>query len=216
MQGTKINNEMILRIMTGFMLIPLIIGSIVFSKLLLQSIIFVVSIGMLMEWYNMTHTDTKTLLLGILVIAVPMSSLLSLTFVDDDYIYTFLTYAVIIGATDIFAMFGGKLLGGPKLASKISPQKTWSGLFVGVIIACSMTYLITKLPSYYFPLIGAKFLLFSALLACMAQVSDLFISCFKRKFSAKDTGNLLPGHGGVLDRFDSLILTAPILLFVIV
>lgn len=216
MQGTNFSNQMILRIMTGFMLVPIILGAIVFSKMLLQSIIFAISIGMLLEWYNMTHTNTRTLLMGILVVALPMSSLLSLTFIDDDYMYTFLTYSMIICFTDLFAMVGGRLIGGPKLASKISPQKTWSGLFAGIAFACIAAYIVSRLPSYHFPLEGNKLILFSALLACTAQASDLFISIFKRKFSLKDTGNLLPGHGGVLDRFDSLILTAPILLFVVV
>lgn len=216
MPEIKLNNQMILRIFTGFMLAPIIFGAIIYSKLLLQGLIIAVSVGMLLEWYNMTHTDTRTLLLGILVVALPMSCLLSLTYMDDNYIYTFLTYGLIICFTDSFAMLGGRFLGGPKLAAKISPQKTWSGLFVGILSACLVTFCITKLPSYFFPIAGAKLIIFSALLAVTAQLSDLLISYFKRKFSLKDTGSLLPGHGGVLDRFDSLILTAPILLFVIV
>ena len=118
-------------------------------------------------------------------------------------LYIFLT----VWAVDIFAMFSGKLFGGPRMAPRISPNKTWAGL-VGAVIGSSIVALIT----YYsanslialtptLPLI----LLLGGVLAVVSQTGDLFESALKRKYDLKDTGSILPGHGGVLDRVDGLI-----------
>lgn len=214
MLGNKITNEMILRIMTGIMLAPLILGAIIFSKTLLDGIIFAVSVGMFFEWYNMTHSDKKILIIGLLIIAIPMGSLHAISELNPNYIFIFITYAAIIGSTDIFSLVGGKIIGGTKLAPQISPKKTWSGLASGVVAASFFAHLISYLPGYDFPLSGFSLTIFGAITAIFAQMSDLLISYFKRMFELKDTGDILPGHGGVLDRFDSLILTAPILLYI--
>ena len=211
----KITNEMLLRVMTGLMLVPLILGSIIFSKTMLQILLLAISVGMLLEWFDMAKDDRKILWMGIVIIAIPMSSLFALTMMLYYYVYTFLTYAAIICFTDMLAMFGGKYFGGPKLAQNISPNKTWSGLATGVLSATLATFMLSLLPGYDFEYTGFSLAIFTILMALTAQASDLLVSFFKRKFKLKDTGALLPGHGGILDRFDSLILTAPILLFVV-
>lgn len=118
-------------------------------------------------------------------------------------LYIFLT----VWAVDIFAMFSGKLFGGPRMAPRISPNKTWAGL-VGAVIGSSIVALIT----YYFAnsLIALTptlpvILLLGGVLAVVSQTGDLFESALKRKYDLKDTGSILPGHGGVLDRVDGLI-----------
>ena len=118
-------------------------------------------------------------------------------------LYVFLT----VWAVDIFAMFSGKLFGGPRMAPRISPNKTWAGL-MGAVVGATMVALIT----YYFSnaLVSLRptlpvILLLSGLLAVVSQMGDLFESALKRKYDLKDTGSILPGHGGVLDRVDGLI-----------
>jgi phosphatidate cytidylyltransferase len=133
----------------------------------------------------------------------------------EDSKHIFITYALIICTIDTFAMFGGRTIGGPKLAPKISPNKTFAGLFVGVVASMAIVQLLTFIPNYYFPYQGWSLSIFAAILSIIAQASDLFISYFKRHFGLKDTGNLIPGHGGILDRFDSVIFTAPILVYVV-
>ena len=118
-------------------------------------------------------------------------------------LYIFLT----VWAVDIFAMFSGKLFGGPRMAPRISPNKTWAGL-MGAVVGASIVALIT----YYsanalvaLTLTLPVILLLGGVLAVVSQMGDLFESALKRKYDLKDTGSILPGHGGVLDRVDGLI-----------
>ncbi len=108
-------------------------------------------------------------------------------------------------ATDVGAYFVGRNVGGPKLAPRISPNKTWSGLIGGMLGAGVAGAVIGLLVG------GAVMLLFagSVALAVIAQGGDLIESGLKRKFNAKDASNLIPGHGGFLDRFDGYLTAMP-------
>ncbi len=111
----------------------------------------------------------------------------------------------VVWATDIAAYFAGRGLGGPKLAPSISPKKTWAGLAGGVAAAAAVGAAAS-------PWLGQAGLLalatLSAALAIVSQVGDLFESSLKRRFGAKDSSNLIPGHGGLLDRIDGLLAAA--------
>ena len=112
-----------------------------------------------------------------------------------------------VWAVDIFAMFAGKLIGGPKLAPVISPNKTWAGMF-GAVLGALIGAVLTFLTIVGFGFGAADFIalvVIAPLLAVTAQVSDLFESAIKRKYDIKDSGALIPGHGGLLDRVDGLI-----------
>jgi len=117
---------------------------------------------------------------------------------------------MVIWATDTAAYFVGCNLKGPKLAPKISPNKTWSGLIGG--ICASM--LIGLIASLMFQETALFFIAFSGVLAVVAQLGDLLESKVKRTFNIKDSGNLIPGHGGILDRLDGLTLTAPFVMII--
>jgi phosphatidate cytidylyltransferase len=112
----------------------------------------------------------------------------------------------IVIATDVGAYFTGRTLGGKKIAPSISPSKTWSGLFGGMIAAGLLAVVMAaQFPS---PMSVSEFGLtaaFGALLAIVAQTGDFFESWMKRRAGVKDSGSLIPGHGGVLDRIDGLI-----------
>jgi len=131
----------------------------------------------------------------------------------------FLFIILICIFTDIGGYVFGKVFKGPKL-TKISPNKTYSGLlgsFIFPVIVSLIynkyytltgTYFSSKLPGVNFEL---NFLFFILFISMISQLGDLIISFFKRKAKVKDTGNLLPGHGGLLDRIDGLIFVIPIL-----
>jgi len=131
----------------------------------------------------------------------------------------FLFIILICIFTDIGGYVFGKVFKGPKL-TKISPNKTYSGLlgsFIFPVIVSLIynkyytltgTYFSSKLPGVNFEL---NFLIFILFISMISQLGDLIISFFKRKAKVKDTGNLLPGHGGLLDRIDGLIFVIPIL-----
>lgn len=111
----------------------------------------------------------------------------------------------VIWTTDIFAFFGGRRFGGPKLAPLVSPKKTWSGFLSGLaggILAGIIAAAILAGTSV------AWVALLAAIVSVSGQIGDLFESGFKRRFGVKDSGALIPGHGGVMDRMDSVIFAA--------
>lgn len=120
----------------------------------------------------------------------------------------------VVWATDIFAYFSGRTFGGPKLMPMVSPKKTISGatggLVAGVLFAAGFGYWLTGSVD---PLV----LVLAAVLSVVGQAGDLFESWIKRRFGVKDSGRLIPGHGGLMDRIDGLIVaTGVALLFGIV
>ena len=112
---------------------------------------------------------------------------------------------VIVWGTDIGAYFAGRAIGGPKLAPTISPKKTWSGFFGGLIAAIVGSLILIKYSesiSLFMPVLVVGFL------SVASQIGDLFESWIKRRFDVKDSGQLIPGHGGIMDRVDGLIVAA--------
>jgi phosphatidate cytidylyltransferase len=109
----------------------------------------------------------------------------------------------VVWSTDIGAYFAGRSIGGPKLSPALSPNKTWAGLGGGVLAALGVGYgiaLVLSLPR--------ALLVMGAPMAVLAQMGDLFESWLKRRAKVKDSGRILPGHGGVLDRLDGLVPVA--------
>ncbi len=112
----------------------------------------------------------------------------------------------VVWATDICAYAVGRTVGGAKLAPRISPGKTWAGL-VGAMIGAGLTGAGIGAALGGSPVVAG---LLGAVLAVVAQVGDLFESALKRRRGVKDSSNLIPGHGGVLDRIDGLLFAAPV------
>jgi len=105
------------------------------------------------------------------------------------------------------AFFGGKFLGKHKL-SAISPKKTWEGSVTGLVFTLIASYLFYYFSDGKLTLIDA--IVLGVLIGVFSQIGDLFESLFKRKLNVKDSSHIIPGHGGVLDRFDSLIFVTPL------
>jgi|TARA_R110002124_G_scaffold121895_5_gene280309 phosphatidate cytidylyltransferase len=151
---------------------------------------------------------------GPICIGVPVVALMMLrSLPDTGFALTFGLFLV-IWATDIGAYFSGKSIGGPKIAPSISPNKTWAGLIGGIIAAMIVAFGVNSL------LIDGQvatigILGLGAVCAIFAQVGDFAESAWKRHFGIKDASNLIPGHGGVMDRLDGVFLTAPILMAIL-
>lgn len=203
-----------LRIVSGAIIGSIFIVSIIWFHYLFCTIMLIIAAFMLCEWYQITHQSLLHSLIGIIVISMSISSIIVIA-LDKQNNWLLLAYFILIWSVDIFAMVGGKTLAGPKLAPILSPKKTWSGLFVGVAASIGNLYIMNEQVqqkiSTMLDLDSYNFIIAVGLVAILAQVSDLFVSYFKRYYKIKDTGSVIPGHGGVLDRFDSIILTAPIL-----
>ena len=112
---------------------------------------------------------------------------------------------LVVAASDIGAYFAGKTLGGPKLWPRVSPKKTWSGAVGGVALAFVLGVLFSLATGHTY---WGEVATVSALASVVTQAGDLAESALKRHFGVKDASNLIPGHGGVLDRFDGLMAAA--------
>ncbi len=199
------------RIISALVMIPFALYAIFYSKNLF--LLLAISMAMLMtvEWLDIIKNmpnQKKWRIIGFFYILIPIYAVIKIRFYDVDVL--FWMFAV-IWATDIFAFFAGKMLGGAKLAPSISPNKTWSGLAGGVAASA----LIGLLSSFMFAGGLVFFVFISICLSLIEQASDLLESKFKRIFGVKDSGDIIPGHGGVLDRLDGLMLVAPFVLFLI-
>jgi len=141
---------------------------------------------------------------GALYVGLPAAIFLWLRDREPNGRETILALFAIIWAADISAYFGGKVLGGPRVASGLSPNKTWSGIVCGVLAGCGAGYG-SGLLFQTRPELGLAWLCLGALIAFTGLMGDLFESFLKRRFGVKDASRLIPGHGGVLDRIDSLM-----------
>jgi len=150
-------------------------------------------------------TRLPQLAVGVVYCGVPVLALVVLRrHGDHGLLYAFWAMAL-VWACDIGAFFAGRAIGGPKLAPRLSPNKTWAGLIGGAIAATGLGLLLHGVAGL--PLALA---LCSPVLAVLAQGGDLYESWLKRRAGVKDSGNILPGHGGVLDRLDGLVPVAPV------
>jgi phosphatidate cytidylyltransferase len=155
-------------------------------------------------------TARRELAAGTIYVGLPILSLLLLRHQHEGIVWTLWALSL-VWATDIGAYFAGRTIGGPKLAPKLSPSKTWAGLIGGVVLASALG---AGFHAFYgLPL---RMTLATPALAVLAQGGDLFESSLKRRAGVKDSGNILPGHGGVLDRLDGVVPVAPVAAFLAV
>jgi phosphatidate cytidylyltransferase len=118
---------------------------------------------------------------------------------------------LVVVASDVMGYAAGRLIGGPKFWPRVSPKKTWSGTIAGWIGAAVVGYIFSNVLHLFYGL-GGQMMLLSVATAIAAQMGDIAESAIKRLCGIKDSSNLIPGHGGVLDRFDGMI-GASVLLF---
>ena len=139
---------------------------------------------------------------GLLVVAL-VSLRASFPFGSHAIVWLFAT----VWSTDVFAYFGGRLMGGPKLWPRVSPSKTWSGTLTGLAAGALIgSWVILRDPPA--PTATTPIVLLSLSAAALSQVGDAFESALKRHFGVKDSSSLIPGHGGLMDRLDGFIAAA--------
>ncbi|MDA1323311.1 MAG: phosphatidate cytidylyltransferase [Proteobacteria bacterium] len=170
-----------------------------------------VVVGALIVSFMIARSEGKSsvwTIAGIMAIGWTGISLILIRRIGDDWSVA-IWFLVAVWATDITAFFVGRTVGGPKLAPKISPGKTWSGLIGGIIgaVGWSVVWALWTGAGQ-----AGTLAFFGAAIAVFAQLGDLGVSRVKRRFGVKDTGTLIPGHGGLLDRVDGVIGAAPIAL----
>ena len=217
-----LKNNLFLRFVSSLFMITVSIISLQNTSYLML-LVHLIYLVMFLEWIYLCleaeHKDKLVFLfIGSIFIII---SFFSARYILQYYMELFLQIVFLIVITDTFAMLGGKLFKGYKFAPKISPNKTWSG-FVSAIIACFIIYNICMLSEIcFFDYVHRHFnrysynnlllSFFAISVSIISQISDLSVSFFKRKYKVKDSSNLIPGHGGFLDRFDAWILTFPLI-----
>ena len=178
------------------------------SEILALSLI-VIAVITLFKFPKELYFDNGKLIFTVIYTALPFSFALGLpkfSMVEETFTLEVFFLFVLIWSSDSFAFFTGKFFGKHKMAPKISPKKTWEGFAGGVFFTLIIGYFIEM----KFPDLRGNFIIVGFLVSVFAPFGDLVESQLKRNFGVKDSGNVIPGHGGILDRLDSFIICAPV------
>ena len=203
-----INKELSKRILSSLILIPIALFFVIDGSFLFTFFIIIFFLVTTYEWYKMSKTKSYYIL-GLFFLFLSFYSAYQIrTSMFGSYEY-FVIILLICISTDIGGYIFGKFFKGPKL-TKISPKKTYSGVIGGFLFSiiilslCLSSGLFTKIYELNFgTFIGIL------IISTISQIGDIIISYFKRLSKIKDTGKIIPGHGGLLDRIDGLIFVIP-------
>jgi len=206
-----INKELQRRILSSIILVPVSIFFIIqgsFTFIFFLSLIFLVTS---LEWFKMTKNKDLLRIFGLFFL---FFSFFSTAYLRQSIGLNFFLLLIIVCIfTDTGGYIFGKVLKGPRL-TKVSPKKTYSGVFGSFLISLLSGLIYIKYLGQKSKILLETDLLFIILLilfiSLVSQIGDLIISYFKRKAKLKDTGKIIPGHGGFLDRIDGIIFVMPV------
>ena len=201
----KKSNELFLRIVSACVLIPPVVAAIYLGSPYFEIMIASCVCLLVREWFALCDGKILWVLFGIIYIGVPCYSLIHLRLDLNFGFETVLWVFTLVWSADSGAYATGRMFGGPKLAPRISPNKTWSGLCGGVFAAGIVGFIYTLILGHQNAI---PLTILSAFLGLLSQGGDLLESWIKRRFDKKDSGSLIPGHGGLFDRVDGLLAAA--------
>jgi phosphatidate cytidylyltransferase len=193
---------LLLRVLSAIVLGPLLLAAVWFGFPWIDLVAAIVAPVMVSEWLALTMGRPVARTLALIYSLAALAALLWLHHQPLSGRQTILWILFCVWATDIGAYFLGRLAGGVKLAPRISPSKTWSGLIGGMCFsavvssACGLAFDLGDTVQLAF---------YGVAIAVIAQIGDLVESAAKRAAGVKDSGRLIPGHGGLLDRIDGLM-----------
>lgn len=190
-------SELKKRTITALIILPIVVGVIYAGGAVFGFAVALLLLQMLREFYAMEKQRLYSPL-AIATILTSTACCAALLYLEDVGLLALAWLACVIAATDIGAYFSGKAFGKHKIWARISPNKSWEGAIGGFAFAA--------LVSSWF---GQPAIL-GIIIGIVAQMGDFAESAIKRKFGVKDSGNLLPGHGGILDRIDGYLFAAPL------
>ena len=205
------NNELQKRILSAIILIPLTLFIIIKGSYFFNFFIFICLIITLYEWYLMSKNKFYYVP-GFFLIILSFYSLYILRHDTDIDLTIIILILIICISTDVGGYAFGKLLKGPKL-TKISPNKTYSGMIGSFFLSIIFSIIYLNYFNIYI-IVKAEIIsffdfIFIIVVSSISQMGDIFVSYFKRKSKIKNTGKIIPGHGGILDRIDGMIFVFP-------
>ena len=202
------NKELIKRTLSSIILIPAVLLLIIEGSLIFNLFLIICFLIAFYEWYKI-NKNIFIIITGFIYLVFSFYTIYKFISFNNSNIY-FLFIISICVSTDIGGYTIGKILRGPKLTS-LSPKKTISGMIGGYLFAIlsSIIFLKTALLETKEININLSILIFVLLVSTISQLGDIFISYFKRLSKVKDTGKIIPGHGGLLDRIDGMIFAYP-------
>ena len=199
------------RILSSIFLVPFSLFFIIKGSYFLNIFILICLIISFYEWYLMSKNKLYNIP-GYLFLIISFSILYILRNDNEFGLTTIMLILIICVSTDIGGYIFGQIFKGPKLI-KISPNKTYSGMFGSFFLSI---FIICIFLNYYnihiiasAEIISFQDFMFVIIISSISQIGDIFISFFKRKSKIKNTGKLIPGHGGILDRIDGMIFAFP-------
>jgi phosphatidate cytidylyltransferase len=205
-------SEFLKRIASSAIIVPLSLFFIIKGSFLFISFICFCFLISLYEWFKMI-SNKFILTIGFFFLTFSFYSVLLIrNDLNENNLFNFLILIIICVSTDLGGYFFGKTFKGPKL-TKISPNKTYSGAIGGFVFAIILTviFVIFIYKFFYIKIeLSSHFILMILFLSLVSQLGDLAVSYFKRKSNIQNTGDLIPGHGGILDRIDGMIFVFPV------
>ena len=196
------------RIFSSLILIPIALFFIIKGSFLFNFFILICFLITSYEWHKMSQKKPYYLL-GLLFLILSFYSAYVIRTDTNSSLEYFITILLICISTDIGGYIFGKLFKGPKL-TKISPKKTYSGVIGGYLLSIISLNLFFNSSYYLYPQeMTLNIFLLILLISTVSQLGDISISYFKRLSKIKDTGKIIPGHGGILDRIDGMIFVFP-------
>jgi len=199
------SSGLIVRVISAAVLAPVVLGAVYAGSPYFEILVAVAALIMAYEWNRLCSGRMGWMVVGVFYIGLPCLAMLSLRADPAHGRETLFWLLAVVWAADTGAYAFGRLIGGPKLAPFISPNKTWAGLAGGIGMAAIIGVGSALLLNHKAILMLAGL---SALIGAVSQAGDLIESWVKRHFGVKDTGNIIPGHGGLLDRVDGLLVAA--------
>jgi len=203
-----IKEEIIKRILSSIILLPTVLFFIIKGSFLFNFFIFICFLITTYEWLKLSKNNLLKFF-GTIFIVISFYAIFKIrNEFDKDYFHLLLV-VTICASTDIGGYLFGNIFKGPKL-TKISPKKTYSGVIGSFLLSLIFTNLFldfsSNVKSFEFT---KEMFLFILLVSFISQIGDIIVSYFKRKSKIKDTGTIIPGHGGILDRIDGMIFALP-------
>jgi len=201
-------NELTKRVLSSIILVPIALFFIIKGSFLFNFFIFICFLITAYEWHMMTKKK-KYNIFGFLFLIISFYSIYKLrTDLPGEYAWL-LGIAIVCVATDVGGYVFGKTFKGPKL-TKFSPNKTYAGMIGGYFLSIISINIFLQNPYFIGGIeLSRQIFFFVLLISTVSQIGDIVVSYFKRLSKIKDTGKIIPGHGGLLDRVDGMIFAFP-------